>query len=67
MVIGTSLRFISTKYSNFCKICHQNLAIRYGYQRFETGVMIATVVLLVALVQSAQLLGSRLARRIGRR
>jgi D-methionine transport system permease protein len=42
-----------------------DLAIRYGYQRFETGVMVATVVLLVLLVQGIQLVGSRLARRLG--
>lgn len=44
-----------------------DLAIRYGYQRFETGVMVATVVLLVLLVQGVQLVGSRLAERLARR
>lgn len=34
-----------------------DLAIRYGYQRFETNVMIITVVLMVALVQAIQVLG----------
>jgi D-methionine transport system permease protein len=41
-----------------------DLAIRYGYQRFETGVMIATVVLLVLFVQLTQMLGDRVARRL---
>ncbi|GHO96390.1 metal ABC transporter permease [Reticulibacter mediterranei] len=44
-----------------------DLAIRYGYQRFETGVMIITVVLLVVLVQGIQVLGNLLARRIAKR
>ncbi|MFD0482836.1 methionine ABC transporter permease [Kineococcus sp. GCM10028916] len=38
------------------------LAITYGYQRFDHAVMIATIVVLVALVASVQLLGDALAR-----
>ncbi len=44
-----------------------DLAIRYGYQRFQTDVMIATVVLLIILVQGIQMLGDWTARRITRR
>jgi D-methionine transport system permease protein len=44
-----------------------DLAIRYGYQRFETEVMIATVVLLVVLVQGIQMLGDTAARRINKK
>lgn len=44
-----------------------DLAIRYGYQRFETGVMIVTVVLLVVLVQGIQILGNKLALKVSRR
>ncbi len=44
-----------------------DLAIRYGYQRFETGVMIATVILLIVLVQGIQALGNAAARRVSRR
>ena len=44
-----------------------DLAIRYGYQRFETSVMVATVALLIVLVQGIQLLGDALARRINKR
>ena len=44
-----------------------DLAIRFGYQRFQTDVMIVTVVLLVALVQLIQFAGDRLARRVTRR
>jgi D-methionine transport system permease protein len=43
-----------------------DLAIRYGYERFETSVMIATVVLLIVLVQLIQLVGNRLAQRLAR-
>lgn len=44
-----------------------DLAIRYGYQRYETGVMVVTVVLLVVLVQAIQYLGSAAAKRVSRR
>lgn len=44
-----------------------DLAIRYGYYRFETGTMIITVAVLAALVQAVQLTGSRLARRLDKR
>lgn len=37
-----------------------DLAIRYGYQRFQTDVMIVTVVLLLVLVQILQTIGDRL-------
>lgn len=40
-----------------------DLAIRYGYQRFETQLMIITVVLLIVIVQLVQSLGDRIARR----
>ncbi|EGL18852.1 MULTISPECIES: methionine ABC transporter permease [Paenibacillus] len=36
-----------------------DLAIRYGYQRFQTEVMIATVVILLILVQILQMIGDR--------
>jgi len=44
-----------------------DLAIRYGYYRFQTDVMIATIVLLVVLVQGIQLFGQWLARRVDKR
>lgn len=37
-----------------------DLAIRFGYQRFQTNVMIVTVVLLIVLVQVLQSIGDRL-------
>jgi len=40
-----------------------DLAIRYGYQRFETAVMIAVIVILIVLVSLVQAAGDRLAKR----
>ncbi|MCL2655984.1 MAG: ABC transporter permease [Betaproteobacteria bacterium] len=37
-----------------------DLAIRFGYQRFQTDVMVVTVLLLLALVQVLQMIGDRL-------
>jgi D-methionine transport system permease protein len=39
-----------------------DLAIRYGYQRFETSVMIAVIVVLIALVAIVQTSGDRIAK-----
>jgi len=44
-----------------------DLAIRYGYQRFEDEVMVATVVVLVLFVQLVQSAGDFLARRLSHR
>ena len=44
-----------------------DLAIRYGYQRFETSVMIAVIVVLIALVALIQAGGDRLARWVDHR
>jgi D-methionine transport system permease protein len=44
-----------------------DLAIRYGYQRFQADVMLVTVVLLVLLVQCIQWCGDWLARRLDHR
>lgn len=44
-----------------------DLAIRFGYQRFQTDVMIVTVALLVLLVQAIQFAGDRLAQSFTRR
>ncbi|ADB48707.1 methionine ABC transporter permease [Conexibacter woesei] len=41
-----------------------DVAIRYGYQRYETDVTIATVVVLVVLVAVIQFAGDRLARHL---
>jgi D-methionine transport system permease protein len=39
------------------------LAINYGYQRFDAGVMISTVIVLILMVQLMQMLGDHLAKR----
>ncbi len=39
------------------------LAINHGYQRFNAGVMISTVVVLIIMVQIIQMLGDYLAKR----
>ncbi|NJC66182.1 ABC transporter permease [Planosporangium flavigriseum] len=44
-----------------------DLAIRYGYQRFENTVMVATVVLLVVFVQLIQSLGDLIVRWLSRK
>lgn len=44
-----------------------DLAIRFGYQRFRVDVMIATVAILIALVQLVQSAGDMLSRRLNRR
>jgi D-methionine transport system permease protein len=44
-----------------------DLAIRFGYYRFQTDVMVVTVVILVIIVQSLQALGNAIARRLDKR
>lgn len=44
-----------------------DLAVRFGYQRFQTDVMVVTVVLLLILVQLLQTFGDRLVARLSRR
>jgi D-methionine transport system permease protein len=44
-----------------------DLAIRYGYQRFDTTVMVTVIVLLIAIVSVVQWGGDRLVRRITQR
>ena len=44
-----------------------DIAIRYGYNRYDTGTMLITVVLLVILVQIIQSVGSRIAKRSDKR
>lgn len=44
-----------------------DLAIRFGYYRYETHVMVVTVIALVILVQVVQMLGDWLSRRADKR
>jgi len=41
-----------------------DLAIRYGYQRFDTTVMVSVIALLIVLVSTVQLSGDWLVRRL---
>lgn len=43
-----------------------DVAVSYGYQRFDTGVIVITVIILIAFVQAIQSLGNMLARKARR-
>lgn len=44
-----------------------DLAIRYGYQRFQADVMLATIIVLVIIVQLIQFIGNKLSRKADKR
>lgn len=44
-----------------------DIAIRYGYYRYETGIMIVTVLLLVVLMQILQYIGTWLSKKLDKR
>ena len=44
-----------------------DLAIRYGYQRFNDQIMVGTVLILVLMVQGVQMGGDRLVRALAHR
>lgn len=44
-----------------------DIAIRYGYHRYETDIMTVTVILLIVLVQIFQTIGMRVASRLDKR
>ena len=44
-----------------------DLAIRYGYQRYQTDVMLVCVVLLIILVQGVQLIGDLIAKKLDKK
>ena len=44
-----------------------DIAIRYGYYRYETGIMLVTIVVLVVLVQILQGIGMMLSKKLDRR
>lgn len=43
-----------------------DLAIRYGYQRYDSSLMMIIVVILVALVQGIQMIGDFISRRLSK-
>jgi ABC-type methionine transport system permease subunit len=55
LIVGTSIGTAAV-------IGLRDLAIRYGYQRFQTGVMIAVIVVLIVLVSLIQAIGDWLAK-----
>ena len=44
-----------------------DIAIRYGYYRYQTDVMLVTIVILVVLVQILQGIGMIISRKLDRR
>lgn len=44
-----------------------DIAIRYGYYRYQTDIMLVTVVLLVLLVQILQVIGTKLSKKLDKR
>ena len=44
-----------------------DLAIRYGYQRFRPEVMVATVIILIVLVQAVQFVGNTIAKHLDKK
>lgn len=44
-----------------------DIAIRYGYHRYQADIMIVTVILLVALVQILRVIGTKLSKKLDRR
>ncbi len=44
-----------------------DLAIRYGYQRFETSIMVGVIVVLIVVVSAIQIAGDQIARHLNRR
>ena len=41
-----------------------DLAIRYGYQRFRTGIMIAAVIVIIVMVALIQFAGTKLSNKM---
>ncbi len=41
-----------------------DLAIRYGYQRFDVGIMLMTIAIMIVLVQVIQYVGDTIAKRL---
>ncbi|MET3697751.1 D-methionine transport system permease protein [Bacillus oleivorans] len=72
LVLG--LTFVSVSLIDFSAVAGTvgggglgHVAMTYGYQRFDTSVMVVTVVILIVMVQLAQWLGNTLSRKIMRR
>ena len=44
-----------------------DIAVRYGYYRYQTDIMIVTVILLIVIVQIFQSVGMLIANKLDRR
>ena len=44
-----------------------DFAIRFGYQRYEYGVMYTTIIVIIIIVGSIQMLGNRLSKKLDKR
>ena len=44
-----------------------DLAIRYGYQRYQSDIMIATIIVLIIIVMTIQFIGNKLANKLDKR
>lgn len=72
LIMGASITTITLiGYSAMAGVCGGgglgDLAIRYGYYRYEDDVMILTIVLLVIIVQIIQSIGDYLSKRIDKK
>ena len=65
--LGSILQGSAEQKPDAVAIRYGDLAIRYGYQRFETSVMIAVIIVLIALVSLVQAIGDRIARLLDHR
>lgn len=72
LVLGTTLTIINLiSYSAMAGAIGGgglgDLAIRYGFYRFQTDVMIASVILIILLVQTVQLTGNKVAKIVNKK
>ena len=44
-----------------------DIAIRYGYYRYQTDIMLITVIIIVVMVQLFQLIGSKISKKLDKR
>ena len=44
-----------------------DIAVRYGYYRYQTGIMVVTVLLIIVLFQIFQTIGKRIAKKVEKR
>ncbi len=72
LTIGSAIAITTIlSYSAMAGICGGgglgDIAIRYGYNRYETDIMLVTVILLVLIVQVIQEFGTRIAKSTDKR